>query len=92
MKHIPKWCDVIGCTQEATYWIDTGEGFVESLLAKSTKAPSANQTFYLCIDHQYMLMNQETGMYTHLRVDTGEVHELEIGSYSCSPDCHDCNN
>jgi hypothetical protein len=33
--------------QEAGYWIDTSEGFVESLLTTVT----APDTFYLCLDH-----------------------------------------
>jgi hypothetical protein len=84
-KHIVKMCDVEGCETEASYWIDTTEGFVENLLHHEPKT-----TFYLCLDHQYVLMNGN-GMYAHLRLDTGEIDELEIGSYACHPKCRDCN-
>jgi len=88
MKHVPKMCNVKGCSTEASYWIDTSEGFVESLLEASS--PS---TFFLCIDHQYELdgKDEHEGGYLHLRIDTGALHWLEIGQYVCSPDCEVCN-
>lgn len=84
-KHIVRMCGVEGCKAEAAYWIDTTEGFVENLLHSE-----ATNTIYLCLDHQYVLMNGNS-MYAHLRLDTGEIIELEIGSYACHPKCRECN-
>jgi hypothetical protein len=86
-EHIAKICNVTECKTEASYWIDTGDGFVESLLA-TVSVPS---TFYLCADHMSELANEETGCYHHLRIDTGEMFQLEIGSYACSEECDICN-
>jgi hypothetical protein len=86
-EHIAKMCDVKGCDTEASYWIDTSEGFVESLLDGQP-----NDTFYLCLDHQYALRHEDSESYAHLRIDTGEIIELEIGSYACHPKCRTCND
>jgi hypothetical protein len=86
--HIPQTCDIAGCEQEATYWIDTSEGFAENMLGNGSK-----DTFYLCLDHQYELNGKEEheGFYVHLRTDTGEIWQREIGKYSCSDNCDECN-
>ena len=80
MKHVPKMCDVEGCTTEATYWIDA-------------RPEAAQATFYLCIDHQYALdgKDEHEGGYLHLNFETGELLWLEIGEYACSQECHECN-
>jgi hypothetical protein len=85
MEHVRKDCMVEGCEDEASYWIENA-GFVETLLAD--KLPD---TFYLCVNHQYELMNQETGLYHHLRIDTGEILKFEIGGYACHLECEVCN-
>jgi hypothetical protein len=86
-EHIAKKCNVKDCEQEASYWIDTSEGFVESLLDATVP-----HTFYLCIDHQYELDGKDVneGGYVHLRIDTGELYWREIGKYSCSEECDVC--
>jgi hypothetical protein len=86
MKHVPAYCMVNGCKDEASYWIDTEDGFVESLLTNG--APS---TFYLCADHMTQIVKDETGGYQYLRIDTGEIVSKEIGGYSCSDKCRVCN-
>lgn len=87
MEHVPKRCDVKGCKLDASYWIDTSEGFLEALLPEGT-----NDTFYLCVDHKYELdgKDEHEGGYLHLRIDTGELRWLEIGKYCCSGKCEVC--
>jgi hypothetical protein len=70
-EHVPKHCDITGCREEASYWIDTAEGFIENLL----KTQQAVETFYLCLNHQSDLMSHgdNDGFYVHLRIDTGEI-------------------
>ena len=67
-------CTIGGCGQEAVYWIDTTEGFVERLLTTAT----APDTFYLCRDHYNEVANDD-GEYVHLRIDTGELIHFETG-------------
>jgi hypothetical protein len=38
------------------------------------------------------IVDEETANYLHLRIDTGEIVEKEVGGYSCSPDCEICND
>jgi hypothetical protein len=87
-KHVPKHCDITGCQEEASYWIDTAEGFIENLL----KTQQAVDTFYLCVSHQSGLMSHgdNDGFYVHLRIDTGEITEHEIAKYACHPECEAC--
>lgn len=87
MEHVPKDCMVKGCDEEASYWVDTAVGFVESLM--ETDTPS---TFYLCAPHQAEMRNELTGNYHHLRIDTGELFELVFGGYACHPDCETCHD
>jgi hypothetical protein len=87
MEHVPKFCNVSRCKTEASYWIDTSEGFVEALLSKGT-----DETFYLCVDHKCGIENSETGNYSHLRIDTGKIIEVEIGGYCCHKECDVCNS
>jgi hypothetical protein len=75
---------VTGCEQEASYWIDTSEGFTERLLEMTT----APDTFYICTDHMNDL--DLDGSYRHLRIDTGEIYQFEIGKYCCHDECEDC--
>lgn len=84
MEHMPKPCDISGCQNEAEYWIDTDNGFVEQLLASTTNTG----TFYLCGDHESEIA--EDGIYTHLRIDTGEIFKVEIAVYQCHPECNVC--
>jgi hypothetical protein len=84
MEHIPEWCMVSGCAREADYWIDTSDGFTETLLA-TVDAP---ETFYMCVDHMATVAN---GNYSHIRIDTGEITEVEIAGYSCDQECEVCN-
>ncbi len=86
MKHVPKFCMVADCKVEASYWIDS-EGFVEALMSEP-----APETFYLCSDHMTKVVNDETGNYHHLRIDTGEIFEMEIAGYACDPECEICND
>jgi hypothetical protein len=87
-EHVPKNCDITGCRLEASYWIDTAEGFIENLL----KTQEAADTFYLCLSHQSDLMSHgdNAGFYVHLRIDTGEITTHEIGKYACADDCDVC--
>ena len=87
-EHVPKNCDITGCRLEASYWIDTAEGFIENLL----KTQQAVDTFYLCVSHQSGLMSHgdNDGFYVHLRIDTGEITTHEIGKYACADDCDVC--
>ena len=85
MKHIPVHCMVAGCKDEASYWIDAEEGFLETLMGIT-----APKTFYVCVDHMNDLQNEEDGNYHHLRIDTGEVFVFEFAKYCCNgcePDC-----
>ena len=88
-EHIARHCDIKDCETEASYWIDTSEGFVERIIH-----PQASDTFYLCLDHQYELdgKDEREGGYLHLRIDTGELDWREIGKYSCSDECDVCRN
>jgi hypothetical protein len=70
---------------EASKWIDTSNGFVETLL--NSPAP---ETFYLCSDHASAVAN-ENYEYVHLRIDTGEIETYEIAEYACSEKCAECN-
>ncbi len=74
-RHVAKMCNVSGCNIEASYWIDTSEGFAEPLLESAS--PS---TFYLCLDHQYELDGKDGNGYAHLRIDTGELPGLKSAS------------
>lgn len=85
-EHLPAWCMIKGCTFEAHYWIDTTVGFVEKKVP--TKTPS---TFYLCESHRDVLQNED-GEYHHIRLDTGEITNIEIGTYCCNEECNECNN
>jgi hypothetical protein len=85
MEHIEKRCDIHGCQEEAEYWIDTDNGFIEQLMANR----SNTGTFYLCGNHKCDISEDE--VYRHLRIDTGEVWTLEIGMYQCHPDCTVCS-
>ena len=87
MEHVPAYCMVNGCKSEADYWIDTEEGFVESLLTEG-----APDTFYLCADHMTVIADDEGGTYQHLRIDTGEIVAKEFGGYSCHAECEVCNS
>jgi hypothetical protein len=86
MEHVPKDCSIEGCQDEATHWIDTSEGFYEGLSGIDTP-----ETFYICDSHKGFLANPEDEMYYHLRIDTHEMETFEIGIYSCSEECRDCN-
>jgi len=88
-EHIAQQCMVRGCQAEASYWIDATDAFCETLLDSSLP-----HTFYLCLDHQYELSGKDEreGGYLHLRIDTGELHWIEIGTYACSPDCNVCRD
>jgi hypothetical protein len=81
-------CSITGCKEEATHWIDTSEGFTETML-ETVEAPG---TFYLCDTHQQLAAHDEDGMYNHLRIDEGEIESFEIGVYSCSDKCWVCNH
>jgi len=87
MEHVPKDCSIEGCQDEATYWIDTSEGFTEAMLM-TVDAP---ETFYLCDHHSGLLSHPDDDMYHHLRIDTGDIEIFEIGIYSCDPECGVCN-
>lgn len=89
-EHVAKRCMVRGCETEAEFWIDATTGFCESLLVTSPTP----ETFYLCSDHQYELSGKDDmdGIYVHLRIDTGELHQMEIANYACHPDCGVCND
>jgi hypothetical protein len=66
MEHVPKFCMVADCNVEASYWI-TSEGFVEALMSEPAPA-----TFYLCTDDMAKIVNDDTGLYHHLRIDRGD--------------------
>jgi hypothetical protein len=85
-EHIAKECNIMGCDSEASKWIDTSEGFVETLLL-TAKAPDA---FYLCTGHASAIANEDYE-YVHLRIDTGEFGTYQIAEYACSEDCETCN-
>jgi hypothetical protein len=78
MKHVRKDCEVKGCDQEASYWLDT-EGTIRD-------------SFYLCVDHQFELDEKENhaGYHMALNFITGELYEMVIGKYSCDPACEVC--
>jgi hypothetical protein len=84
--HVPQWCMINGCTDEATKWIDTDNGFSERGMITQT----IPDTFYLCGDHASAIANEDYE-YNHLRIDTKEIHNNEIGEYSCHDECKECN-
>jgi hypothetical protein len=88
MEHVPAYCSISHCQDEASYWIDTSNGFTEALLPSLT----VPETFYLCSNHMTLIVNDEDGNYHHLRIDTGEVEVVEIAGYSCHEECEVCHS
>lgn len=62
----------------------------ENRLARHPRVCTKN-TFYLCGEHASALMHEDADMYVHLRIDTGEIVQFGLGSYSRSEDCAECN-
>ena len=77
---------VYDCKDQASWWIDTSQGFTETLLGLGP----AHDTFYLCSDHYGEIQN-ENGNYTHIRIDSGDMHDITIGGYLCHDDCEVCH-
>ena len=85
VKHKAVKCNVKGCREEAKYWIPTDE-------LSGDFDMKARDTFYLCDMHAGFLSRDEYGYAYFLNPETGRLREIEIGIYSCSKDCQECNN
>lgn len=83
MEHIPEYCDVKHCTNEASRWIDTAP--------LSGDFDVKMHTFFLCLDHTLKL-SLEDSMYSYLNPETHVIRELEIASYCCNDACDVCND
>jgi hypothetical protein len=81
-KHFPAYCDIEGCGEEASRWIDV------SGIEKATDIK--DNTFYLCPEHAEIL-SPEDSMVHILNLDTKSITTLELAVYSCSDDCEVCN-
>jgi hypothetical protein len=81
-EHVPAYCNIAGCQEEACRWIDT------SGLPAFTRLE--DETFYLCPQHAEML-SPEDSMMNVLNLDTRSIATVELAIYSCSEDCRLCN-
>lgn len=83
MKHKSVKCNIKGCKEEAIRWFPTAEisGDFDMKL---------KHTFYLCDTHKEML-SPEDDTVKFLNPETGKLREIELGVYSCSEQCIECN-
>jgi hypothetical protein len=80
MTHVPQYCSVKDCTEESTHWLQTWTG----------------ATFHVCDEHMQTIAGfYEDGSIREViympNVLTGTLGETEIGVYSCSDECDQCN-
>ena len=81
MTHIPKLCSVSKCGYDASYWVSTWTG----------------ATFFMCDAHMEQVAgyDEEGSVRAEIympNVLTGNVGATEIGVYSCSEECDECNS
>ena len=75
-RHINIFCDVAGCSDDASNWIED-----------DTKE---NKTFYLCSDHMTELCNEDEEIKI-LNTEDGTIYTKEVAVYSCNDKCDECN-
>lgn len=79
--HVPAYCMIDGCKEEATRWYDTTGTPFQGV---------PHNTFYLCGDHASE-MSPEDDVVQILDMETGAEKEVELAVYSCSEECKVCN-
>lgn len=72
--HIPAYCGIAKCKEEARYWID---------IPKRT-----DDTLYLCDSHNEQIDPEGTGVYPH--IEGNEIKFEEIGVYTCADVNEEC--
>lgn len=73
-EHIPAYCSVPGCQEEAWRWFHY-EG-------------RPQETFYLCDEHREVLSPEDDVV--RLLSPAGVPVERELAVYTCRDDCEDC--
>jgi hypothetical protein len=87
MEHVPSYCQINGCKDEASWWIPVDDMFTETPLGEG----DAKGTFYICSNHYGQVQN-ENGNYTHIRVDTGKIYDVTIGGTFVTTGAKSANN
>lgn len=82
--HKPEYCMMESCTTEAGYWVPFRD------------SASQQETFYLCDEHMETLAGCDDegsvrAEYARLWPEENHIEMVEIGVYSCSEDCAECN-
>jgi len=79
MEHIPAYCNIKGCKEEARYFLNSEK------IKLNKKLPF--DTFYLCDDHGAGI--NEDGCYDFID-ENCEIVSIEVGVYSCHEGCEIC--